>query len=87
MCVCVCVCVCTLSGLIAEHKFQVWVTILGYMSRPSCPLCFKKIKKNSLTHWYKEYTRKLEHSWKKTKIELFSWKDSISTNIKAINTT
>ncbi len=32
---CVCcslLCVCTLDGLIAEHKFQVWVTILGRMS-------------------------------------------------------
>ncbi len=25
-------CVCTLDGLIAEHKFRVWVTILGHMS-------------------------------------------------------
>ncbi len=31
--VCVCVCVCTLDGLNAEHKFRVWVTILGHMSR------------------------------------------------------
>ncbi len=31
--VCVCVCVCTLDGLIAEHKFRVWVTILGRMSQ------------------------------------------------------
>ncbi len=23
---------CTLDGLIAEHKFRVWVTILGHMS-------------------------------------------------------
>ncbi len=27
------VCVCTLDGLNAEHKFRVWVTILGCMSR------------------------------------------------------
>ncbi len=26
------VCVCTLDGLIVEHKFRVWVTILGRMS-------------------------------------------------------
>ncbi len=43
MCVCVCgvgwgggvftaVCVCTLDGLNAEHKFRVWVNILGHMS-------------------------------------------------------
>ncbi len=31
--VCVHCCVCTLDGLIAEHKFRVWVTILGHMSR------------------------------------------------------
>ncbi len=30
---CVCVCVRTLDGLIAEHKFRVWVTTLGHMSR------------------------------------------------------
>ncbi len=29
---CVCVCVCALDGLNAEHKFRVWVTILGRMS-------------------------------------------------------
>ncbi len=28
VCVCVCVCVRTLDGLIAEHKFRVWVTSL-----------------------------------------------------------
>ncbi len=35
VCVCVCslLCVCTLDGLNAEHKFRVWVTILGRMSR------------------------------------------------------
>ncbi len=37
VCVCVCVysllCVCTLDRLNAEHKFRVWVTILGRMSR------------------------------------------------------
>ncbi len=40
VCVCVCVwggvftavCVCTLDGLNAEHKFRVWVNILGHMS-------------------------------------------------------
>ncbi len=31
--VCVHCCVCTLDGLNAEHKFRVWVTILGRMSR------------------------------------------------------
>ncbi len=46
VCVCVCVCVCVfvcslltavcvhLDGLNAEHKFRVWVTILGHTSRP-----------------------------------------------------
>ncbi len=33
------VCVCTLDGLNAEHKFQVWLTILGRMS-----LHFKEFK-------------------------------------------
>ncbi len=32
-CVFTAVCVRTLDGLIAEHKFQVWVTMLGHMSR------------------------------------------------------
>ncbi len=37
VCVCVCacvracVCVCTLDGFIADHKFQIWLTILGRM--------------------------------------------------------
>ncbi len=40
VCVCVCVCVCMFTAVcvhfgwvIAEHKFRVWVTILGLMSR------------------------------------------------------
>ncbi len=33
VCVCSLLCVCTLDGLNAEHKFRVWVTILGRMSR------------------------------------------------------
>ncbi len=47
-CVCVCVhcCVCTLDGLIAEHKFWVWVTILGHMSRHFHFHYFKKPHKN-----------------------------------------
>ncbi len=32
VCVFTAVCVCTLDGLNAEHKFRVWVTILGHMS-------------------------------------------------------
>ncbi len=33
VCVCVCVCVCVhLDGLNAEHKFRVWVTIIGHTS-------------------------------------------------------
>ncbi len=44
-CVCVCsrltaVCVCTQDGLNAEHKFRVWVTILGHMSHPLLFLSF-----------------------------------------------
>ncbi len=34
-----CVCVCTLYGLNSEHKFRVWVTILGRMSRHLFKLC------------------------------------------------
>ncbi len=41
-------------------------------------LCLKKIKENSPTPWYNEHTRtlkravrKMERSWKKTKLELF----------------
>ncbi len=30
--VCSLLCVCTLDGLNAEHKFQVWVTILGHVT-------------------------------------------------------
>ncbi len=33
VCVCSLLCVCTLDGLNVEHKFRVWVTILGCMSR------------------------------------------------------
>ncbi len=33
VCMFTAVCVCTLDGLNAEHKFRVWVTILGHMSR------------------------------------------------------
>ncbi len=42
-CVCVCslLCVCTFDGINAEHKFLVWVTILGRMSRH-----FHKTKQN-----------------------------------------
>ncbi len=37
--VCVCVCVCTLDGLNPEHKFQVWVTILGHRSLSLRSVC------------------------------------------------
>jgi len=49
------------------------------------PLCLKKIKENSQTPWYNKHTRalkraarKMERSWKKTKLEVFwiSWKES-----------
>ncbi len=41
--VCVCVCVCVhLDGLNAEHKFRVWVTILGHTSRPFFPFLSKQ---------------------------------------------
>ncbi len=40
---CVFTAVCTLDGLIAEHKFRVWVTILGHMSRHSLLLVFIRL--------------------------------------------
>ncbi len=52
--VCVHCCVCTLDGLIAEHKFRVWVTILGRMS---LHFTYKQLKQK-VTFW--EVTDKIE---------------------------
>ncbi len=53
VCVCVCslLCVCTLDGLNAEHKFRVWVTILGHMSLHFTSL----IKMTSIYNWTDNY--------------------------------
>jgi len=49
------------------------------------PLCLRKIKENSLTPWYNEHirtlkraARKMERSWRKTKLEVFriAWRES-----------
>ncbi|MGL4481763.1 MAG: reverse transcriptase domain-containing protein, partial [Lactococcus garvieae] len=57
------------------------------------PLRLKKIKENSPTPWYNEHTRalktaarKMERSWKKTKLEVFrnSWKESMIAYRKAV---
>ncbi len=59
------------------------------------PLRLKKIKENGLTPWYNEHTcalkraaRKMERSWKKTKLEMFriAWRESTSSHIKALKT-
>ncbi|MCL5130610.1 hypothetical protein, partial [Algibacter sp. L4_22] len=59
------------------------------------PRRLKKIKENSPTPWYNEHTRalktaarKMERSWKKTKLEVFriSWKESMIAYRKALKT-
>ncbi len=55
----------------------------------------RKIKENSPTPWYNDYTRalkrvarKMQHSWRKTKLEVFriAWRESTSTYKKALKT-
>ncbi len=59
------------------------------------PLRLRKIKEKSLTPWYNEHTRtlkraarKMEHSWRKTKLELFriAWLESTLSYRKALKT-
>ncbi len=59
------------------------------------PLHLKKIKENCHTLWYKEHifalnreARKMECSWRKTKLEVFCivWRESTSTYRKAVKT-
>ncbi len=59
------------------------------------PLRLKKIKEKSPTPWYNEHTRtlkraarKMEHSWRKTKLEIFriAWRESILSYRKALKT-
>ncbi len=59
------------------------------------PLRFRKIKEKSPKPWYNEHTRalkraarKMEHSWRKTKLEVFcmAWRESTLSYRKAIKT-
>ncbi len=59
------------------------------------PLCLRKIKENSLIPWYNEHTRtlkraarKMESSWRKTKLEVFciAWRESTLSYRKALKT-
>ncbi len=59
------------------------------------PLRLRKIKKKSPTPWYNEHTRtlkraarKMERSWRKTKLEVFriAWQESIISYRKALKT-
>uniref|UniRef100_A0A8C2GGG5 Reverse transcriptase domain-containing protein n=1 Tax=Cyprinus carpio TaxID=7962 RepID=A0A8C2GGG5_CYPCA len=59
------------------------------------PLRLRKVKENSLTPWYNEHTRtqkraarKMERSWRKTKLEVFriAWRQSNLSYRKALKT-
>ncbi len=59
------------------------------------PLCLRKIKEKSPTQWYNEHTRalkraarKMERSWRKTKLEVFrfAWRESTLSYRKALKT-
>ncbi len=59
------------------------------------PLRLRKIKENSPTPWYNEHTRtlkraarKMERSWRKTKLEVFrlAWRESTLSYRKALKT-
>ncbi len=59
------------------------------------PLCLRKIKDKSPTPWYNEHTRtlkraarKMERSWRKTKLEVFrkAWRESNLSYRKALKT-
>ncbi len=59
------------------------------------PLRLRKIKENSQTPWYNEHTRtlkraarKMERSWRKTKLEVFciAWRESTLSYRKALKT-
>ncbi len=59
------------------------------------PLCLRKIKEKSPTPWYNEQTRtlkraarKMERSWRKTKLEVFriAWRESTLSYRKALKT-
>ncbi len=59
------------------------------------PLRLRKIKEKSPTPWYNEHTRtlkraarKMERSWRKTKLEVFriAWRESTLSDRKALKT-
>ncbi len=59
------------------------------------PLRLRMINENSLTPWYNEHTRtlkraarKMERSWRKTKLDVFrlAWRESTQSYRKALNT-
>ncbi len=59
------------------------------------PLRLRKIKEKDPSPWYKEYScdlkiaaRKMERSWRKTKLEVFhiAWRESTLSYIKALQT-
>ncbi len=59
------------------------------------PLHLRKIKEKSPTPWYNEHTRtlkraarKMERSWRKTKLEVFrlAWRESTLSYRKALKT-
>uniref|UniRef100_A0A8C1ZG26 Reverse transcriptase domain-containing protein n=1 Tax=Cyprinus carpio TaxID=7962 RepID=A0A8C1ZG26_CYPCA len=59
------------------------------------PLCLRKVKKNRLTPWYNEHirtlkraARKMERSWRKTKLVVFriAWRESNLSYRKALKT-
>ncbi len=87
MCVCVCVCVCIVFSHVAT------ICINTYMG--TCMLRLRKIKEKSPTPWYNEHTRtlkraarKMERSWRKTKLEVFrlAWRESTLSYRKALKT-
>ncbi len=82
----------------AEKLDDVTETIDSLFSRTLdtvAPLCLRKIKEKSPTPWYNEHTRalkraarKMERSWRKTKLEVFriAWWESTLSYRKALKT-
>uniref|UniRef100_A0A9J7XQL8 Endonuclease/exonuclease/phosphatase domain-containing protein n=1 Tax=Cyprinus carpio carpio TaxID=630221 RepID=A0A9J7XQL8_CYPCA len=76
---------------VTETMDSIFSSILNTVA----PLCLRKVKENRLTPWYNEHTRtlkravrKMEHSWRKTKLELFciAWRESNLSYRKALKT-
>lgn len=69
----------------SEQLDDVTETMDSSILNTVAPLHLRKVKENSLTPWYNEHTRtlkrvarKMEHSWRKTKLEVFriAWRES-----------